>query len=118
MEVRKTRSDKISFNEEEVLVIEDLAGKFLSIKAISHYFGIATETFNRRVEDDVKVKNALRRGRAKGLAELNSIAHRKALDGDSGMLKYLLGRYDNLFMSKEDKDPQFSGEIYIDSDRS
>ncbi len=90
--VRKVRSDKITFSPDDIDRIEKMAGLGFSVKQISAIFGVSTDTLYRRMkESGSDLSAALTKGRSELEFKLASKAAEQALDGNSGMIKYLLG---------------------------
>lgn len=90
--IRKVRSDKITFCPRDIEKIEKMAGIGLSIKQISSIFNISSDTLQRRAkENDFNLTAALTKGKSQLEARLGHKAVELALEGNTSMLKYVLG---------------------------
>lgn len=91
MRKRKTRCDKISISKEQLIVMEKLAGFGLTVKQICHVLGFSPDTVYRRInEGDDEISATLLRGKSASLSKVAEKAFELALNGDSGMIKYIL----------------------------
>lgn len=77
-------------DEREIEQAAKLAGLGLPVEQIALVLDISKKTFERRVKDQPGVADALEKGRASTSAELRQSAYRKALDGDTTMMIFLL----------------------------
>ena len=114
--VEKKRADKFEFTEEDIVLIAKLAQNLMPLRAIANYFGISLSTFERRMGENPEIKDAIRQGRARALSKLNSVALKKALGGDVGLLKYYISKYEEHFTPELEKKELFSPENLIHHD--
>lgn len=88
---RRIRKDKIIFDSEDNLKVEQLAAFGLNIEEIGSVFGVSSDTLYRRCkEGDIDLSAAIKRGRAKAIYKVAEKAFELAMKGDSGMIKYIL----------------------------
>lgn len=91
MQKRKTRKDKIVFSSEQLQIMERLAGHGLTVKQICYIMGVSPDTIYRRIAEGCDELSAiLQRGKAIAISKVAEVAYELALEGDSGMIKYIL----------------------------
>lgn len=73
--------------------VEKLASQGLTLEQIAHVLGISYDTLNRRSKELSEFSEAIKRGKAKGIAQITNKLHEKALEGDNtAMIFYLKNR--------------------------
>lgn len=88
---RKTRKDKIQFTDEQIVQIETMAGYGLTQLQICHILEVSPDTMQRRVrEGDTRITAAIGRGQSKGNLMIAQKAYNIAMEGNAGMIKYIL----------------------------
>lgn len=91
MRSRKTRKDKISFSSEDIRKVEKLAALGLNMDQIASIFSTSSDTLYRRCnEGNTDLSAAIQRGRALSIKKVSQKAFELALEGDVGLIKYIL----------------------------
>ena len=73
--------NSMDFPENYLFKIEDLASKGLRKEVIANSLGFSLSTFERREKDDEAISFAFKKGRAKAIEEVSSVALEMALSG-------------------------------------
>jgi hypothetical protein len=71
------------FSDEEVRQIEVMGGLGMPLEQIAAIFDISPATMDRRVADDKRISEALKRGAAKASSKVRQTAFQMAVSGDS-----------------------------------
>jgi hypothetical protein len=88
---RKTRSDKVAFDDKDIRKIESMSAMGLSIEQIASIFNISTDTIYRRMkEGNIDLSAALSKGKSKAIYKIANKAYQLALEGSPSMIKYFL----------------------------
>ena len=91
MSKRKTRSDKFLPSNDDVQKIEELAALGLNMEQISSVFNVSADTLYRRCnEGETDLSAAILRGRTRSIQQVAEKAFQLALEGDVGLIKYIL----------------------------
>lgn len=73
--------EKIEVNAQMVKRIEELASRGLSVKEISASLGFSKATLDRRISESEEVRQAIDRGRSKGIFDVSNAAFEMATSG-------------------------------------
>lgn len=88
---RKTRSDKIVFQEPDIKRIENLSALGLTLEEIASVFNVSADTLYRRCkEKDSSLTAALLRGKSRAIIKVAKKAYELAIEGNTSMIKYIL----------------------------
>ena len=91
MTKRKTRMDKFMVTTEDITKVENLAALGLNMDQIASVFNVSSDTFYRRCnEGDSDLSAAILRGRTRSIQKVAEKAFQLALEGDVGLIKYIL----------------------------
>lgn len=127
--MRKTRSDKVTFDKKDLVKIESMAAMGLTLDQIASIFGISTDTIYRRVnEGKIDLSAALLRGKSKALYKIANKTYKLASEGNPAMIKYFLscrGGWseklqvidDNRVREEQEKNRQLDAFIDVMSDQ-
>lgn len=69
------------FTDEQIKVVQMLAGIGLSVPKIASYFGLSKSTFERRCDQQPQIYDALLRGRSQSEAKVARTAYDMAISG-------------------------------------
>jgi hypothetical protein len=84
---------RIEITPEMIAKCEKLASQGLTLEQVAHSIGICYDTLNKRKKDLVELNEAIKRGQAKGLAQITNKLYNKAMEGDNtAMIFYLKNR--------------------------
>ena len=79
--------------KEVIAKSEKLAAQGLTLEQIAHVLGICYDTLNEKKKQYVEFSEAIKRGQAKGIAQVSNKLYGKALEGDNtAMIFYLKNR--------------------------
>ena len=83
--VKKTRNMPNKVHEEDLDYdrIENMAGIGLNLSQIAAILGISDRTFNRYMNEYPRLRDAVLKGRAKGIAQIANVAFKAAASGKS-----------------------------------
>lgn len=91
MNKRKIRSDKFLVNEDDLQKIENLAALGLNMDQIASVFGLSADTLYRRCkEGNTDLSASILKGRTRAIQKIAEKAFELALEGDVGLIKYIL----------------------------
>lgn len=91
MSKRKTRSDKFDLAPTDLGKVENLAALGLNMEQIASIFNVSADTFYRRCnEGNSELSAAILRGRTRSIQRVAEKAFQLALEGDVGLIKYIL----------------------------
>lgn len=91
--VKKGRKPKLLITAETLQKVESLAGSGLTEEQIYLSLGISHDTFYRIKRSNSEFSDALKRGKAKGLAVVSNALFKKAKEGNiPAMIFYLKNR--------------------------
>lgn len=91
MSKRKIRSDKFLVSESDLVKIENLAALGLNMDQIASVLNISADTLYRRCsEGDSDLSASILRGRTRAIQQIAEKAFELALEGDVGLIKYIL----------------------------
>jgi predicted DNA-binding protein (UPF0251 family) len=88
--VKMSRSDKIELTDEQIELVEDMAGRGMTVPQMSGMLGISKKTFERRVKEDELLADALEKGRSKALYAITGHLYNKCAKGDTGAICFFL----------------------------
>jgi hypothetical protein len=78
---------------EIIAQVEKLASQGLTLEQIAYVLGICTDTLCVKKNEYPELSEAIKRGKAKGIAQITNKLHEKALEGDNtAMIFYLKNR--------------------------
>ena len=79
--------------EEVIAKCEKLAAQGLTLEQIAQVLGITYKTLNEKKKEFSDLSDAIKRGQAKGIAQVSNKLYGKALEGDNtAMIFYLKNR--------------------------
>ena len=113
---RAVRSDKINFTSKQIGQVEALAGVGMTVEQIADYMGCSKSTMDRRIAEDEKLNEALRKGRTRAHGKVLQAAYNMATDEKhSDFTKfYLRSRYG----WSEKQEIEISGDIGVNSEQA
>lgn len=77
--------------EIDLVKVESLAAVGCTIEEIAASLGITDRTIYRRMQEEKsELSEAITRGRAKGIANVENALYKKAMEGDVGAIKFYL----------------------------
>lgn len=74
---------EIVFTDEQIAEIERMSAIRLVIKDMAAILGVSKSTFERRLNDDPRVSEAVNKGRAKAMARAHAWAYREAFENNN-----------------------------------
>lgn len=91
MSKRKTRKDKFIVAKSDLDKIENLAALGLNMDQIASVFNVSADTLYRRCnEGNTDLSASILKGRTRAIQQIAEKAFELALDGDVGLIKYIL----------------------------
>lgn len=91
MKKRSIRSDKFLVTKEDLLKIENLAALGLNMDQIASVFNVSADTLYRRCkEGNSDLSASILKGRTRAIQKIAEKAFELALEGDVGLIKYIL----------------------------